>query len=76
MALGDGLIVNAARDPAGADAREHEGGAGDAFNGGFLFGLLRGRTMRECLRLGNVVGARSTLAPGGLTALPRLDDLP
>jgi sugar/nucleoside kinase (ribokinase family) len=51
-------------------------GAGDAFNGGFLFALLRGRSPRECLRAGNFVGARSTLAAGGIDALPRARDLP
>ena len=45
-------------------------GAGDAFNGGFLAGFLRGRPPRECLRLGNYVGAQSTRAPGGIEALP------
>ena len=50
-------------------------GAGDAFNGGFLYALLRGRPARECLRIGNFVGARSTLAPGGIDALPRRRDL-
>jgi len=51
-------------------------GAGDAFNGGFLYGLLRGRTRRDCLRLGNFVGARSTLAAGGVASLPRRRELP
>jgi sugar/nucleoside kinase (ribokinase family) len=46
-------------------------GAGDAFNGGFLVGWLGGQPPRECLRLGNFVGARSTLAPGGVDGLPR-----
>jgi len=46
-------------------------GAGDAFNGGFLYALLRGAAPRNCLRAGNFVGAQSTLAAGGITALPR-----
>jgi sugar/nucleoside kinase (ribokinase family) len=45
-------------------------GAGDAFNGGFLSGWLRGGTARECLRIGNFVGSQSTRAPGGVIALP------
>jgi sugar/nucleoside kinase (ribokinase family) len=45
-------------------------GAGDAFNGGFLVAWLGGATRQECLRLGNFVGAASTLAPGGVLALP------
>ena len=46
-------------------------GAGDAFNGGFLYALLRGAAPRDCLRAGNAVGAQSTLAAGGIAALPR-----
>jgi sugar/nucleoside kinase (ribokinase family) len=50
-------------------------GAGDAFNGGFLTGILRGLPPDECLRLANAVGALSTRAPGGLAALPRSGEL-
>jgi sugar/nucleoside kinase (ribokinase family) len=45
-------------------------GAGDAFNGGFLAGLSRGLAPRDCLRLGNVVGAAVTQKAGGLDGLP------
>lgn len=50
-------------------------GAGDAFNGGFLVALLRGRSPRACLHAGNFVGARSTLAAGGIGSLPRRYEL-
>lgn len=50
-------------------------GAGDAFNGGFLYALLLGSTPRECLRIGNLVGALSTRAAGGVNALPHRRDL-
>ena len=45
-------------------------GAGDAFNGGFLAGLAGGLAPRDCLKLGNGVGAAVTQKPGGLDGLP------
>jgi sugar/nucleoside kinase (ribokinase family) len=51
-------------------------GAGDAFNGGFLYAFLRGQAPATALRLGNRVGALSTRAPGGLDGLPDAADLP
>ena len=51
-------------------------GAGDAFNGGFLFARLRGYSPRRSLESGNFVGAMSTRAAGGIAALPRGSELP
>lgn len=45
-------------------------GAGDAFHGGFLYGLLRGETIETCLRYGNAVAAMKCSALGARTALP------
>jgi len=45
-------------------------GAGDAFNGGFLAALVRGRDVKDCLRLGVHVGSLSTRAAGGIDGLP------
>jgi ribokinase len=46
-------------------------GAGDAFNGGFLASLLRGRSIRQALAVGNRLGALSLRQPGGIAGLPR-----
>jgi sugar/nucleoside kinase (ribokinase family) len=51
-------------------------GAGDAFNGGFLTGLLGGLGQKACLRLGNFVGSLSTRKAGGLDGLPLRADVP
>lgn len=49
-------------------------GAGDAFNGGFLAALVRGQSVKACLRAGVRVGSLSTRAAGGIDALPRRPD--
>lgn len=45
-------------------------GAGDAFHGGFLFGMLRGEDLETCLRFGNAVAAMKCSALGARTGLP------
>ena len=47
-------------------------GAGDCFNAGFMFGLLRGDPLDRCLRCANITGGLSTTAPGA-QAVPPLD---
>ena len=50
-------------------------GAGDAFNGGFLAGIVRGTSPLRCLELGNLVGGLSTRAAGGVDSLPNKEEL-
>ena len=45
-------------------------GAGDAFHGGFLYGLLRGDDIETSLRYGNAVAAMKCSALGARSALP------
>jgi sugar/nucleoside kinase (ribokinase family) len=44
-------------------------GAGDCFNAGFIYGLLRGYNMLECAGIGTICGALSVTAIGGATAI-------
>lgn len=50
-------------------------GAGDAFHGGFIYGLLNGYSIEETLRFSNAVAALKCLDLGARTALPRLDEV-
>jgi sugar/nucleoside kinase (ribokinase family) len=43
-------------------------GAGDSFDAGFLHQFIRGATLKECLRYGNLTGALSTTRSGGTEA--------
>jgi sugar/nucleoside kinase (ribokinase family) len=38
--------------------------AGDCFNAGFLYGLLNGHALAECLQYGNIAGGLSTQGSG------------
>jgi ribokinase len=50
-------------------------GAGDAFCAGFIYGLISGKGLYECGRLGNFVASRCIMKTGARTGLPHLKDL-
>lgn len=50
-------------------------GAGDAFDAGFIDGLLDGLDARGCLELGCICGSLSTRAAGSLEALPSREEM-
>jgi len=50
-------------------------GAGDAFATGFLYGLLRGKGLEECGRLGNIVARFSITKLGTRQGFPTLNQL-
>lgn len=49
-------------------------GAGDAFNGGFIFEWLRGSPVEQCLQTGNACGAAAVQGRGGVGGLKSLPD--
>ena len=50
-------------------------GAGDAFHGGFIYGLLAGFSVERTLEFANAVAALKCRAVGARTALPTLDEV-
>ncbi|KZL89897.1 sugar kinase [Clostridium magnum] len=50
-------------------------GAGDGFAAGFLSGILKNLSLKECGQLGNGVGAMATLVQGDMEGYPYLDQL-
>jgi ribokinase len=50
-------------------------GAGDAFNAGFLYGLINKKSLGECGYLGNLVASRSVMKMGARAGLPYAKDL-
>jgi len=47
-------------------------GAGDSFNAGFISAFIRGGSLQECLRKGNICGAVNTTTAGGTGAFVSL----
>jgi sugar/nucleoside kinase (ribokinase family) len=59
--------------PFPVDTRD-ETGAGDAFAGGLIHGLLQGWPLARAVRLANAVGALSTRGMGASSTLPDLEE--
>lgn len=62
----DGYVVKSPEDTVGA---------GDGFAAGFLSGILRGLTLRECGEYANGVGAMATLVRGDMEGFPTFTQL-
>ena len=60
---------------ASADKALDTTGAGDAFNGGFAFALLKGKKIKECLEIANKVAGFSTTKLGAGDSMPTLKDI-
>ena len=50
-------------------------GAGDSFNGGFLYGYLSGLPIESCLKAGSICGSLNVSKPGGTRGQPGLEEL-
>jgi len=50
-------------------------GAGDAFTAGYLSGRLRGESVEQSLRIGNVAGGLATTVQGDCEGLPTRDEV-
>jgi sugar/nucleoside kinase (ribokinase family) len=50
-------------------------GAGDCFDGGFLFAWLRGDDPQNCLKAGTICGALSTRRLGGIAGFPTVAEM-
>ncbi|MCL2188419.1 MAG: sugar kinase [Defluviitaleaceae bacterium] len=50
-------------------------GAGDSFNGGFIYGYLNGLSMEECLKAGTTCGSLNVSQHGGTAGQPTLAEI-
>ena len=74
VVYGDGKFIESPGFEAPGGCRDTTG-AGDAFHGGFLYGLLTGEDIETSLKLGNAVAAIKCSALGARTALPTSSEL-
>jgi sugar/nucleoside kinase (ribokinase family) len=50
-------------------------GAGDSYDGGFIYGYLTGRDLETCTKMGCICGSLNTRGVGGTKGQPRLKEL-
>lgn len=50
-------------------------GAGDSFDGGFIYGYLSGKSIEECARIGCICGSLNTRMEGGTKGQPMMDEV-
>jgi len=50
-------------------------GAGDSFDGGFVYGFLTGKSLDKCLDIGCICGSLNVRSHGGTNGQPRLNEL-
>lgn len=50
-------------------------GAGDVFHGGYIYGLLQGWNIRECVKFGSAVAALKCREIGGRAGIPSLNEV-
>ena len=74
VVYGDGSFIESPGFAAPGGCRDTTG-AGDAFHGGFLYGLLTGKDIETSLKFGNAVAAIKCSALGARTALPTKPEL-
>ncbi|MGI8836753.1 MAG: carbohydrate kinase family protein [Pyrinomonadaceae bacterium] len=74
VALCEGQFIHAPACEVPKGCRDTTG-AGDAFHGGFLFGLLTGEDVETSLQLANAVAALKCRDLGGRSTLPSLSEL-
>jgi len=70
----EGQFIEARAFPVPGGCRDTTG-SGDAFHGGFLYGLLSGEDVETSLKLANAVAALKCRALGARTALPSKNEL-
>jgi sugar/nucleoside kinase (ribokinase family) len=50
-------------------------GAGDSFDGGFIYGLLNGKSIEECVKIACICGSLNTRYAGGVKGQPNIHEL-